>query len=48
MVGKGSANLVLRWVPVYGNVIRATVAISVTQALGWAVVRKLRRDGRLV
>ena len=48
MVGKGSANLVLRWVPVYGNVIRATVAISVTQALGWAVVRKLRRDGGLV
>ena len=48
MVGRGGANLVLRWVPVYGNVVRAAVAVSVTQALGWAVVRKLRRDGRLV
>ena len=48
MVGKGSANLVLRWVPVYGNLIRAAVAVSVTQALGWSVVTKLRTDGRLV
>lgn len=48
IVGKGSANLVLRWVPVYGNLIRAAVAASVTEALGWAVVRKLRTDGRLI
>ena len=47
IVGKGGANLVLRWVPVYGNVIRAVVAASVTEALGWAVVQKLRTDGRL-
>lgn len=48
MVGKGGANLVLRWVPVYGNVVRAGVAVSVTQALGWAVVKKLKTDGKLV
>ena len=48
MVGRGGANLVLRWVPVYGNVVRAGVAVSVTQALGWAVVKKLRTDGQLV
>ena len=48
MVGRGGANLVLRWVPVYGNLVRATVAVSVTQALGWAVVKKLERDGKLV
>ena len=48
MVGKGGANLVLRWVPVYGNLIRAAVAVSVTQALGWAVVKKLEADGKLV
>ena len=47
IVGKGGANLVLRWVPVYGNLIRAVVAASVTEALGWAVVQKLRTDGRL-
>ena len=48
MVGKGGANLVLRWVPVYGNLVRAAVAVSVTQALGWAVVKKLEADGKLV
>lgn len=48
MVGKGGANLVLRWVPVYGNLIRAGVAVSVTEALGWAVVKKLETDGKLV
>lgn len=47
IVGRGGANLVLRWVPVYGNLIRAAVAASVTEALGWAVVKKLRTDGRL-
>ena len=47
IVGKGGANLVLRWVPVYGNLIRGVVAASVTEALGWAVVQKLRTDGKL-
>ncbi len=47
IVGKGSANLVLRWIPVYGNLVRAAVAASVTEAMGWAVVRKLRTDGSL-
>lgn len=48
MVGKGGANLVLRWVPVWGNVVRAAVAVGVTQALGWAVVKKLETEGKLV
>lgn len=47
IVGKGGANVVLRWIPVYGNLIRAAVAASVTEALGWAVVKKLRSDGKL-
>ena len=48
IVGRGSASLVLRWVPVYGNVVRASIAAGVTEALGWAAMRKLRKDGRLV
>lgn len=48
MVGKGGANLVLRWVPVWGNVVRAGVAAGVTQALGWAVVKKLETEGKLI
>lgn len=47
IVGKGGAGLLLRWIPGYGNVVRAAVAVSVTEALGWAVVKKLRTDGRL-
>ncbi len=47
IVGKGGANLVLRWVPVYGNIIRGVVAAGVTEAMGWAVVQKLRTDGTL-
>ena len=47
IVGKGGANLVLRWVPVYGNIIRGVVAAGVTEAMGWAVVQKLRTDGKL-
>ena len=47
IVGKGGAGLLLRWIPGYGNVVRAAVAASVTEALGWAVVKKLRTDGRL-
>lgn len=47
MVGRGGANLVLRWVPVWGNVVRAAVAAGVTETLGWAVVKKLETEGRL-
>lgn len=47
IVGKGGAGLLLRWIPVYGNLVRAAVAASVTEALGWAVVKKLRADGGL-
>ena len=42
MVGKGGANLMLRWVPVYGNIVRAGVAASVTEALGWTILRRLK------
>ena len=47
IVGKGGANIVLRWVPVYGSIIRGVVAVGVTEAMGWAVVQKLRNDGKL-
>jgi len=47
MVGRGGANLGRRWLPVWGNVVRAAVAVGVTEALGWAVVKKLETEGRL-
>lgn len=41
VVGKAGAKLLLRWTPVAGNLIRASVAVSVTEALGWMVVDRL-------
>ena len=48
ILGKSSASLLLRWIPVYGNVVRAGVAASVTQALGWTVVKKLQGGAKLI
>ncbi len=48
IVGKGGAGLLLRWLPVYGNAVRASVAVSVTQALGWTIVKKLKAGGGVV
>jgi len=48
IVGRSGATLLLRWIPVYGNVVRAGVAASVTQALGWTVVKKLKAGGRVI
>lgn len=42
IAGRAGASLLLRWLPLYGNVVRAGVAASVTQALGWTVVKKLQ------
>lgn len=48
IVGKGGAGLLLRWIPIAGNVIRASVAASVTEALGWTVVKRLKEGGALI
>lgn len=48
IVGKGGAGLLLRWVPIAGNVVRASVAASVTEALGWTVVKRLKEGGALI
>lgn len=41
IVGKGAARLLSTAVPGAGNVIRAGIAFSITEALGWAVVERL-------
>ena len=41
IVGKAGAGLLLRWTPVAGNLIRASVAFSVTEALGHMVLERL-------
>ena len=48
IVGKGGAGLLLRFVPIAGNIIRGSVAASVTEALGWSVVKRLKAGGNLI
>jgi uncharacterized protein (DUF697 family) len=41
IVGKAGAGLLLRWTPFAGNVVRASVAFGVTEALGRLVLDRL-------
>lgn len=41
IVGQGGAGLLLRWTPVAGQFIRAGVAASVTEGIGWTAYRRL-------
>ena len=41
MVGKGGSKVLLRFIPGPGNLIRASVAFSVTEALGMLVLDQL-------
>lgn len=43
VVGKGSARLVASFIPGFGSVVRAGVAASVTEAVGWAVLDNLEQ-----
>lgn len=46
VVGKGSARVLTSLLPGVGSVVRAGVAASVTEAIGWAVVENLEEgDG---
>ena len=38
IIGKGASRWMTRWIPGAGNFVRAGVAISVTEGLGWALV----------
>jgi len=42
--GRGSSELLSALLPGVGNVIRSGVAVSVTEAIGWAVVENLEQD----
>lgn len=47
ITGKAGAGLLLRWTPIAGNIVRAGVAVSVTEALGRLVLDSLEDDGEL-
>lgn len=47
IVGKAGAGLLLRWTPIAGNAVRASIAFGVTQALGKLLLERLESGGSL-
>jgi uncharacterized protein (DUF697 family) len=47
IVGQAGAGLALRWVPIAGNVVRASVAFTVTEAIGQLLLDRIERGGGL-
>ena len=41
MLGQGGAGLLLRWTPIAGQFVRAGIAASVTEGLGWTAYKRL-------
>ncbi|TSA38723.1 MAG: hypothetical protein D4R63_10450 [Methylococcaceae bacterium] len=37
MVGRGISQVLLGWIPGYGNALNASTAFAVTESIGWAV-----------
>lgn len=43
-VGRALSQFLVGWIPVAGNIINAGTAISVTEALGWALAEDFARE----
>lgn len=48
VMGRAGSGLLLRWTPIAGNVVRAGVAFSVTEALGRLVLERLEAGENLI
>lgn len=44
-VGRTISQLLVGWIPGWGNAINATTAASVTEALGWALANEFDNEG---
>lgn len=42
--GRSVSQILICWIPVVGNVINATTAAGITEAIGWAITDKFDRD----
>lgn len=45
LVGRGVSQLLVGWIPGAGNVINATTAAAITEAIGWFVVKEFDKGG---
>jgi uncharacterized protein (DUF697 family) len=39
MIGRGISEVLVGWVPVFGNLLDALTAVVVIETLGWVIVR---------
>ncbi|MBQ3694234.1 MAG: hypothetical protein IJP97_03110 [Synergistaceae bacterium] len=44
VIGRSASQALLGWVPVLGNVINASTAFTITEAIGWAIANKFADD----
>jgi len=42
-VGRAVSQVLLGWIPVFGNALNATTAAGLTEAMGWAVANRFDR-----
>jgi len=43
-LGRTLSQILVGWIPIFGNAINATTAAGITEAMGWAVVSKFEKD----
>ena len=39
LVGRSISQVLVGWLPIYGNIINASTAAGVTETIGWAVAK---------
>lgn len=45
-VGRGTSQILVGWIPGYGNVINASTAAAITEAVGWHIANEFYADWR--
>lgn len=43
-VGRTASQVVLGWIPGYGNIINATTAATLTEAIGWIMAKEFEKQ----
>lgn len=44
LIGRATSQLLVGWIPVAGNIINASTAATITEALGWILAKEFEED----
>lgn len=44
LIGRAASQVLVGWIPVAGNIINASTAASITEALGWILAKEFEED----